>query len=65
MLLTCFLISSFSPLLPKSRPMTSHHVTCHVTTVTCLFIVNKRKEKEKLNIKSRKIDKKKKKNVTV
>jgi len=36
-----------------------------VTTVTCLFIVNKRKEKEKLNIKSRKIDKKKKKNVTV
>jgi len=39
--------------------MTLHHVTCHVTTVTCLFIV-KEKEKEKKsqkkrNIKSRKI----------
>jgi len=46
-----------------SRPMTSHHVTSHVTTVTCLFIVNK-KEKEiqkKRNIKSRKIDKRKRK----
>ena len=45
-------------LLPKSRPMTSHYVTCHVTTVTCLFIIIKKKEKEKSkkkrNIKLRK-----------
>ena len=33
--------------------MTSHHVTCHVTTVMCLFIVkeNKNKNKNKRNIK--------------
>jgi len=40
--------------------MTSHHVIA----VTCLFIVQKEKEKEnqkKRNIKSRKIDKKKRK----
>ena len=37
--------------------MTPYHVTCHVTTVMCLFIVNKRKR----NIKSRKIDKRKRK----
>ena len=55
---------SFFYLFPKSRSMTSHHVTCHVTTVTCLFIIKIiRKEKEKKNqkkrnIKSRKIDKK-------
>jgi len=51
--LTCTLISSFQPLLPESRPMISHHVTCHVTAVTCLFIVKEKKR----NIKSRKIDK--------
>jgi len=42
--------------------MTSYYVTSYVTTVTCLFIINK-KEKEiqkKRNIKSRKIDKRKK-----
>ena len=41
--------------------MTSHHVTSHVTTVMCLFIINK-KEKEiqkKRNIKLRKINKRK------
>jgi len=43
--------------------MTSHHVICHVTTATYLFIVNKRKRKR--NIKSRKIDKRKKKKVSV
>ena len=34
-------------LLPKSRPMTSHHVTCYVTTVTCLFIIKENKNKNK------------------
>jgi len=38
--------------------MTSHHVICHVTAVTCLFIV---KKKININIKSRKIDKRKRK----
>jgi len=37
--------------------MTSYHVICHVTAVTCLFIVNKKKR----NIKLRKIDKRKRK----
>jgi len=47
--------------------MTSHHMTHHVTMVTCLFIVQKEKEKKikrkekKRKIKSRKIDKKKRK----
>ena len=27
--------------------MTSHHVTCHVTAVMCLFIVQKKKKKKK------------------
>ena len=52
--------------LVYSRPMTSHHVICHVTAVTCLFIINERKKKnqKKRNIKSRKIDKRRK-NVSV
>ena len=45
------------------RPMTSHHVTYHVTAITCLFIVKKRKKKR--NIKSKKIDKRKKKKVSI
>jgi len=69
MLLTCILTLSFQHLLPDSRLMTSCYVTHHVTVVTCLFIVQeiKKKEKEnqkKRNIKSRKIDKKKK-NVSI
>ena len=44
-----------------SRPMTSHHVICHVTAVTCLFIVKEKgkinSKEKKRNIKSRKIDK--------
>jgi len=28
--------------------MTSHHVICHVTAVTCLFIINKKKKKKKI-----------------
>ena len=41
--------------------MRSHHETCHVTTVMCLFIVNKKKKKKniKRNIKLRKINKRK------
>ena len=50
--------------------MTSHHVTCHVTAMSHdpLLLIKKEKEKEiqiKKNIKSRKIDKRKKKNVSV
>jgi len=49
--------------LVHSRPIASYHVTSHVTTVTCLFIVNKKKKEiqKKRNIKSRKIDKRKRK----
>ena len=62
MLLTCSLISSFQSILICFRPMTSHHVICHVTTVTCLFIVQKEKEiQKKRNINSEKIDKRKRK----
>ena len=39
--------------------MTLHHVTCYVTTVTCLFIIEIKEKKKKRNIKSRKIDKRK------
>ena len=45
-LLTYSLTPSIWSALVYSRPMTSHHVICHVTTVTCLFIVNKIKRKE-------------------
>ena len=37
------------------RPMTLHHVICHVTTVMCLFIVNKNKNKKKEKIKRKEI----------
>ena len=56
--LTCSLTLFIQTHLACSRPMTSHHVTSHVTAVMCLFIVNKEKEfQRKRNIKSRKIDK--------
>ena len=68
MLLTCFLTSFFQFTLAQSRPMTSQHVICHVTTVTCLFVINKKKRKrkskenqKKRNIKLRKINKRKRK----
>ena len=55
----------FQILLLCSRPMTSHHVTCHVTAMSCASSLSlKEKEKEiqkKRNIKSRKIDKRKRK----
>jgi len=44
--------------------MTSHHVTCHVTAISRASSLLKEKEKEiqkKRNIKSRKIDKRKRK----
>ena len=46
--------------------MTSHHVICHMTVVIYLFIIKIEKEKEKKSqkkrsIKSRKIDKRKRK----
>ena len=55
MLLTCSLISFIQSTLVHSRLMISYYVICHVTTVTCLFIINKKKR----NIKLRKIDKRK------
>ena len=45
----------FQTFSPCSRPMTSHHVTCHVTMVSYASSLSKRKEKEKkkkINIKS-------------
>jgi len=40
--------------------MTSHHVICNVTAVTCFFIIKKENQKKR-NIKSGKIDKRKRK----
>ena len=57
MQLTCSLMSSLQTALVLCRPMTSHHVTCHVTTVAYLFIVKEEEIQKKRNIKSRKIDK--------
>ena len=55
----------FQILLLHSRPMMPHHVTCHVTVMSCASSLSlKEKEKEiqkKRNIKSRKIDKRKRK----
>ena len=54
----------FQILLLCFRPMTSHHMTCHVTVMSCASSLSKEKEKEiqkKSNIKSRKIDKRKRK----
>ena len=54
----------FQIFLPCSRPMTSHHVTCHVTAMSHASSLSKEKEKEiqkKRNIKSKKIDKRKRK----
>ena len=45
MLLTYILISSFQPLLPYSGLITLCDVMCHVTMVTCLFIVQEIKKK--------------------
>jgi len=42
-------ISLFWSLLLCSRPITLHNVMHHVTAVTYFFIVQKIKEKEKLN----------------
>ena len=48
----------FQIFLPCSRPMTSHHVTCHVTAMSCASLLSKRKVKEKENqYKIRKIEK--------
>ena len=40
-------MSFFQPLLPYSGPMTSCHVTCYVTAIMCLFIIQEIKIKEK------------------
>ena len=29
----------FQTILPCSRPVTSHHVTCHVTSLSCAFFI--------------------------
>ena len=55
MLYTYALMSPFQILPPHSRPMTSHHVTCHMTVVSCASSSSKRKIKEKkINIKENK-----------
>ena len=36
----------FPILLPPSRPMMSHHVISHVTSMSCASLSSKRKEKE-------------------
>ena len=54
----------FQILLPCSRPITSHHVTCNVTAMSHASSSSIKREKEiqkKRNIKSRKIDKRKRK----
>ena len=48
----------FQILLLHSRPMMSHHVTCHVTAISHASSLSL---KRKRNIKSRKIDKRKRK----
>jgi len=58
----------FQILLPYSRPMTSHHVTCHVTAVSCASSSSKNKIKEtrkENQYKIRKIKEKKNKIVSV
>ena len=45
---------TFQILLPPSRPITSHHVISHVTSMSCTSLSFKRKEKKKkkkINIK--------------
>jgi len=50
----------FQTLPSGSRLMTSHHVTCHVTSLSCASLLSKRKEKEnKILIKSENKKKKK------
>jgi len=54
----------FQILLLCSRPMMSHHVTCHVTTMSHASSLSKRKSKtkqNKINIKSEKLNKRKEK----
>ena len=50
----------FQILLLRSRPMTVHYVTCHVTAMSCASS-SSLKIKIKIKIKSRKIDKRKRK----
>jgi len=67
-LYTYALTLSFEILLPCSRPMTSHHVTCHVTAVSCASLLSKIKIKEKRKenqYKIRKIKEKKNKIISV
>ena len=54
----------FQPLFLNFRPIILCYVICHMTAVTCLFIVQEIKEtekKRKRKIKSKRIDKKKRK----
>jgi len=53
----------FQILLPCSRSMMSHHVTCHVTAMShaSSSLIKKKEIQKKRNIKSRKIDKRKRK----
>jgi len=44
--------------------MMSHHVTCHVTAISCASSLSLKEKEKEIQKKSRKIDKKKKKNVS-
>ena len=53
-------------ILPSySRPMTSHHVTCHVTVVSCASSLSKRKRKTKEKQNQYKIRKIKEKKIVI
>ena len=52
------IIYFFQLFLSDSRIMTSHYVICHVTAVTYLFIVQKRKEKKYKTSQKKKTQKK-------
>ena len=54
----------FQIFLPPSRLMMSHHVTCHVTAMSCassLFKINQKEKQNKKQYKIKKIDKRKEK----
>ena len=63
MCIPCALISSSRSFYQCSRPMTSHHVNCHVTAMShaSSLLIKEIEIQKKRNRKSRKIDKRKRK----
>jgi len=58
---TYILMLFFQSLLLESRLITSCYVMYHLTMIICLFIIQEKQKQNKRNIKSRKINKKKRK----